>query len=243
MKRIAFFSLLLFIFLIPGKSTYGKENESKAYALKQENQSGGISPGESVLIKTELRKILDRKEFRVRQDPMMTFWQRVGEKILFFIDLIQGRKIPGITVLFLTILIILIFIALWMIIFIGSSIKGRWVLAITPPQQGTRRGKLRNPDELKQKAENFAESGDFREAIRSLYQALLIILDRRGILEFEKSMTNWENLEKIKEKEEIFGPFQQFTCFFDEKWYGQKSCTIEDFRFGKRIFGEIISRC
>lgn len=200
------------------------------------------TPGNSALIREYLGEILERREFKVRPEASMTFWEKFEESLIYFLkDLLSGKKLDKWIAISMAIVILLI--ASWMIAFFIASLRGRWVRDSVAPAGAAMESKISNPETLEREAAGLAESGNYRSALRNLYYALLLTLDRKGILEFEKSRTNWENLHIAKVRLEICKPFTAFTHIFDEKWYGQKPCTIDDFRQGKRLLGEILNLC
>lgn len=52
----------------------------------------------------------------------------------------------------------------------------------------------RSPEQVMREAEKAAAAGDLRAALRRLYEAVLLRLDRRGALAHDPARTNWENL-------------------------------------------------
>ena len=58
---------------------------------------------------------------------------------------------------------------------------------ITPPPP-------RSPDRVMREAEKAAAAGHLQVALRKLYEAVLLRLDRQGALQHDPARTNWENL-------------------------------------------------
>jgi hypothetical protein len=56
------------------------------------------------------------------------------------------------------------------------------------------------PDELRQRADGFAASGDFRQALRHLYLSLLLELDSGGVWRYDTRRTNWEHIRVLRRK-------------------------------------------
>ena len=52
----------------------------------------------------------------------------------------------------------------------------------------------RSPEQVMREAEKAAAAGDLQVALRKLYEAVLLRLDRRGALAHDPARTNWENL-------------------------------------------------
>ena len=76
-------------------------------------------------------------------------------------------------------------------------------------------------------ADSAEASSDFRNALRYLYLSAILHLQERGILPFDKSLTNREYLHQSQvdiNLQETLGPA---VTVFDEVWYGHKPCNAE----------------
>ena len=95
------------------------------------------------------------------------------------------------------------------------------------------------PDELRDRARNLAASGNFREALRHLYIALLLTLDARGIWHYDTRRTNWEHIASLRSdpmKQPIVGPLSDLTRRFDRVRYGNAACDNNDWtRFERDV--------
>lgn len=83
------------------------------------------------------------------------------------------------------------------------------------------------------RAENAVEANDFRGALRFLYISAILHLQERGILPYDKSITNREYLRLAHTDLDLQQILEPVITIFDEVWYGYKHCdehTIEDFR-------------
>ena len=94
------------------------------------------------------------------------------------------------------------------------------------------------PDEHLDEAALLAREGKHRQALRSLYLATLVSLDRRGLITFDPSLTNWQYIRTMprSEKRDQFGTF---TELFDYKWYGEETTTPRDYEESRRLATEI----
>ena len=87
------------------------------------------------------------------------------------------------------------------------------------------------PDELRARALRFAEAGDFREALRHLYIALLLNLDARGVWRYDARRTNWEHIAALQRetgKSTLVAPLSSITRRFDRVRYGNARCEQSD---------------
>lgn len=82
-------------------------------------------------------------------------------------------------------------------------------------------------------SEAAAESQNFRDALRYLYLSAILHLQERGILTYDKSLTNLEYLHTLRTHATIQNALRPAIQVFDDVWYGFKPCnanTIENYR-------------
>ena len=77
------------------------------------------------------------------------------------------------------------------------------------------------------RADNAAASNDFRSALRYLYLSALLHLQERGILPYDKSLTNREYLHQSQIDMQLQKSLGPAITVFDEVWYGYKPCDAE----------------
>jgi hypothetical protein len=82
---------------------------------------------------------------------------------------------------------------------------------------------------LAERAYATAREGDFRNAIRKLYIAILYELSERRLIELEESATNREYLARLSGKGALTKAMAYMTDRFDYFWYGMFPTTGEDF--------------
>jgi hypothetical protein len=92
---------------------------------------------------------------------------------------------------------------------------------------------LNEPDQhtasaLWQQADDLARQGQFLEALRRLYLAVLALLHRSHLIRYEKTRTNGEYVRQVRLAPEappnLHALFNQLTRLFDQKWYGDRAC-------------------
>ena len=76
-------------------------------------------------------------------------------------------------------------------------------------------------------AETAEASNDFRGALRYLYLSAVLHLQERGILPYDKSMTNREYLHQSQVDINLQKTLGPAVTVFDEVWYGHKPCDAE----------------
>ncbi len=107
----------------------------------------------------------------------------------------------------------------------------------------TRQVLEQSPTELWRQAEGLAGEGQFREAVRVLYLAVLALLHRQRFIRFEPTRTNGEYVRQVHLSEqapaELHDPFRGLTNLFEAKWYGERSCETGDYRACRTLAEEI----
>lgn len=78
----------------------------------------------------------------------------------------------------------------------------------------------RPPEGWAHLADELAAKGEYREAVRSLYLALLSRLHRDGAILYDSTLSNWDYLRQFKGRREWLPPFRELTRRFDFTWYG-----------------------
>lgn len=78
----------------------------------------------------------------------------------------------------------------------------------------------RPPEGWAHLADELAAKGEYREAVRSLYLALLSRLHREGAILYDSTLSNWDYLRNFKGRREWLPPFRELTRRFDFAWYG-----------------------
>jgi hypothetical protein len=78
----------------------------------------------------------------------------------------------------------------------------------------------RAPEGWAHLADELAARGEYREAVRSLYLALLSRLHREGAILYDTTLSNWDYLRQFKGRREWRAPFRELTHRFDFAWYG-----------------------
>jgi len=95
------------------------------------------------------------------------------------------------------------------------------------------------PDELTERARAWAAQGNFREALRHLYIALLLNLDQRGVWRYDARRTNWEHIAALRRgvpmqstlvaaDSPLVEPLSDLTRRFDRVRYGDAPCSSDD---------------
>lgn len=86
------------------------------------------------------------------------------------------------------------------------------------------------PARLLDDADSLAARGDFAAALRALYVATIVSLDRQGRIRFEPATTNWQ-YQRALPRGEVRRSFAELTRVFDRKHYGREPTSADEFAF------------
>jgi hypothetical protein len=79
-------------------------------------------------------------------------------------------------------------------------------------------------------AEQLAGGGEYREAVRIQYLAVLALLHRANLIRFARTRTNGEYARQLREREALHQPFTRMTDLFEVQWYSESICQLADYR-------------
>jgi hypothetical protein len=85
--------------------------------------------------------------------------------------------------------------------------------------------------ELAKQALAMASNRDFPAAFRLMYLALLLLLDRCGVIRYHRSKTNWEYVKALKSagRTDLAGDLEALSRIFDLTQYGSQPCGAGDY--------------
>jgi hypothetical protein len=83
-------------------------------------------------------------------------------------------------------------------------------------------------------AAQLAQAGRHREALRALYSATLVALDRARLIRFEASLTNGHYARALPAGA-TRQCFEHFTAAFERKWYGLQATTQQDYEQARAL--------
>ncbi|MCP4415649.1 MAG: DUF4129 domain-containing protein [Chloroflexi bacterium] len=70
------------------------------------------------------------------------------------------------------------------------------------------------------RAQELSGEGDYRTAVRYLYLSSLLLLEERGLLRYDRSLTNYEYLRSVAHRPELAAILRDVIDVFDRVWYG-----------------------
>ncbi|MBZ0118915.1 MAG: DUF4129 domain-containing protein, partial [Sandaracinaceae bacterium] len=189
-------------------------------------------------VQEDMRGILAGDEFREFEDDRSAGLSRLFERLFDWLSRrqIEEPEAPGVAVptiplpgagFFLVIGALLLAFVLGYLVMTRKREKEE-TSKLEADAKTSADPRERAPSSFLDEAADLASSGHFREALRALYLATLVALDRRRLIAFDPHLTNWQYLRQMPHGGER-GAFRQFTHLFDHKWYGAEQTTHDDY--------------
>ncbi len=91
-------------------------------------------------------------------------------------------------------------------------------------------------------AETAEAANDFRGALRYLYLSAILHLQERGVLPYDKSLTNREYLYQAQADIDLQATLGPAVTVFDEVWYGHKPCDAEIVAHYRNLLQKVYAR-
>lgn len=92
------------------------------------------------------------------------------------------------------------------------------------------------------RAETAEAASDFRGALRFLYLSAVLHLQERGVLPYDKSLTNREYLHQARVDIDLHTALGPAITVFDEVWYGHKPCDAETVASYRDLLQKVYAR-
>jgi hypothetical protein len=70
------------------------------------------------------------------------------------------------------------------------------------------------------RAQTLSEAGDYRTSVRFLYLSALLLLEERGVLRYDRSLTNREYLRSLAQQPQLASVLSEVVDVFERVWYG-----------------------
>lgn len=182
--------------------------------------------------KAQLKQILSRKEFAQSKESIFTIISKaIGRAFKRFLEWLFGNmglgSAPKGLSDFIAVAVIVLFLVLLAYVLARLSLKRTAKLA-TIETSSLYDGPT-SPKLALDEAADFATAGNYRSALRLVYLAVLLRLDERDLIRFDRTGTNWEYIAALKEHVSIQDMLRPVTTTFDKKWYGKEVATKDDY--------------
>ncbi len=115
----------------------------------------------------------------------------------------------------------------------GAAVMARTGSGAGPPRAAT-------PEEQWQAARALALAGDHLEALRTGYLALLLHLDRQGLVRYQPAQTNWEHVRQLRRRHPpLARELDELTVLVEERLYSGQGATAGDFARGAEVISAL----
>jgi hypothetical protein len=169
-----------------------------------------------------LQSILARPEFQWAEEqpsPVAEWFQRLLERIAeFFARLLPG-SLGGNTPVSLALTLLGALLLVGAIVFVLRRVRAGLVAEAELDQEAVDEAGLTAASAL-QRAQALASGGDYRAAVRYLYLSSLLLLEERGLLRYDRSLTNREYLRSIAQLPDLVAMLRPVVEVFERVWYG-----------------------
>ena len=186
-------------------------------------------PSGNELMRVSLASILARPEFQWQTDepppnPLRDLMDRIVRAIYEFLrrvlpaGALPGGRIPS--NLFLIIGSILLALIL------GLALRGLFGDVVQDSElseSGDDEVELLTSESALERAQQTAQAGDYRSAVRYLYLSTLLQLEERGLLRYDRARTNREYLRSVAHRPDLAAILHDVVDVFDRTWYGFQS--------------------
>lgn len=181
----------------------------------------------------DIKSILSRREFRGAEKSVIEKeWEWLKGELIRLLGSIFGDGFLGSadtktasTALAVIVLVLFILLLAYVLARIGSGRLGTRLAMDGPDEDAGPETSAKALDE----AAASASAGDFRTALRLVYLAVLLRLDEREVIRFDRAGTNWEYLSALKARPELHAALRPVTLTFDRKWYGHEAASESDY--------------
>ncbi len=191
---------------------------------------GVALPGDAL---TPLQEILAQPEFQwpeERPSPLTTLWEKFWQAVNRWLNRFDGPLLDanvGSNWLFSgAIVLILVTILAYAL----RSTLGRLVGEADIAEESEDGGEVLTSSAAIKRAQALSAAGDFRAAVRYLYISSLLLLEERGLLRYNRSLTNREVLRSVANQPSLAAPLKDVVDVFDQVWYGYHSMDEESLK-------------
>ncbi len=179
-----------------------------------------------------LKEILARPEFQpepVQANPIQQFIQRILDTINGWLDKIFGIS-DGVITIPSGLPTAVISLALAAILFfVFRDVFNNLVSEVELAEEVSGENEILTARLASQKALQLSSSGDYRHAMRYLYLSALLLLDERGLLRYNRTLTNREYLRQVNRQPELQNDLKVVVDDLDRVWYGFEAVDQNDY--------------
>lgn len=126
-----------------------------------------------------------------------------------------GEGGPGLTQLILIVVGVVVMVAVVLV-----TARGLQVQPAALPATDEADDDPTTSGDARSRADGLEASRDYRSAIRYLYLSSLLLLDERGVIRYDRTLTNREHLRQVANRPPLFELLRSVINAFEDVWYG-----------------------
>lgn len=188
-------------------------------------------------VQAKIDEILARPEYRAQSNELARFIADLLRRLFGSLSDLSDTS----PVLFWLLVAVLLAVLCTLLGHMFWTVKRVLLLSCHRPaddeQDAARRRRL--SADCQDEALRRAQAGDFTEAIRYLFLALVYRFDERGQVNFQKAYTNREYLELFDDRPPVRDQLRVFVDALDDHWYGQQPALREQYEQCAALFARL----
>jgi len=200
------------------------------------------SPAE---VRARLAEILARPAYH---NPLAKLAERLEALLMrvlrFLSEALEGLQGLAVTapLLYWLIIAALVVVLVLLLTHIGYTVYRGVTMGSGPRLADDRAdGAPPTPASLRSQAERLAAEGRHVDAIRTLFRALALELQRRGRSFVFTSLTNREFAAAFSDDPTVFDRLRTFVDLLDDRWYGQRPCDAKDYELCMQVYNQVLA--
>lgn len=193
-------------------------------------------------------RIIQRAEYRHLSNRLQDFLEAVkGAVSDWIIELFKGMDFPTpkapvisdrLSTVFMIIgLLVILAIIIWIVVNVSKSFEKK---ARIKEILGERIDEKTTTGSLRSKAAGFLREGDFRQAIRYDFIALLLLMHEKSLLYLDETKTNQEIYHYLKKNGfSSLQALEHLIDTFNTTWYGHRQCDRDRYDMWSNRLGSL----
>lgn len=194
----------------------------------------------------KLNDVFSKPPFKSAEVPSAwtRFWRAVGQAISDFFDWLF-RSLPSgsgpitratptpfgnLSPVGWGLLLLGLLLVLGIVIYAIRGVRGSLVRDAKARAEAAEEDEHITAGEALDRAQSQARNGDYRGGVRYLYLSSLLWLDERGLLRYDRSLTNREYLAETQANSGLHNRLAPVVGTFERVWYGHRDLAEQDFR-------------
>jgi hypothetical protein len=183
-------------------------------------------------IRRKAQEIISRPDYELKS-PQNSHPGILTRILIWFLEKLQAffEAMSGLPDVLRWIIVVVLFVALMVLILhiLVTFLRAFRGLPRRRAASLLQREPFVTPEDLEHAAELSHAEGDYIQAVRHLFLAALVRIERAEDRPIRKGITNRELLHRYRSTP-LFGSLARFVDVIDAKWYGHDICQEEDYR-------------